>query len=134
MILFLVKSGIWHETKVISGLRISDAILHYSSVEVFTLHYDRFEGHKFRSYDRNFKPHELEYDLPQWKGELKRPLNFEEMVRLVESMAVGFDFMRVDIYSVENKIYFSELTPYPGGTNTQFLPERQDVILGNKWK
>jgi hypothetical protein len=42
--------------------------------------------------------------------------------------------MRVDLYSVENVIYFSELTPYPGGVATKFLPERQDDILGKKWQ
>jgi len=42
--------------------------------------------------------------------------------------------MRVDLYNVEDKIYFSELTPYPGGVTTRFLPESQDYLLGGKWK
>jgi hypothetical protein len=42
--------------------------------------------------------------------------------------------MRVDLYNVENKIYFSELTPYPGGVSTKFEPESLDYALGEKWK
>lgn len=106
------------------------------SVEFLTIHYDRFEEHKTRIFDRNFEPHELRDNLKQkqWDGELKRPPNFEAMLQIVESLAAEFDFMRVDLYSVCDKIYFSEFTPYPGGVSLRFLPVRQDYLLGEKWK
>jgi hypothetical protein len=103
-------------------------------VEFVTLHYDRFEEHRTRTFDRDFEPHEFRYDFEQWTGELARPTNFEEMVEFVEALAREFDFIRVDVYSVDGKIYFSELTPYPGGVSTKYLPARQDRILGEKWK
>ena len=103
-------------------------------VEIVTLHFDRFEEHKTRTFDRNFQPHEFRYDFPQWSGECQRPQNFEKMVQLAELLADGFQFIRVDLYCLENDIYFSELTPYPGGVSTKFLPERQDYLLGEKWK
>ncbi len=103
-------------------------------VEVLTLHFDRFEEHKTRTFDRDFQPHEFRYGFKQWSGGCQRPSNFEAMVQLAESLAEGFDFMRVDLYSVGNRIYFSELTPYPGGVSLKFLPPRQDLILGEKWK
>lgn len=103
-------------------------------VEVLTLHFDRFEDHKTSSFDRDFQPHEFTYHFGQWSGECRRPPNFEAMVELAESLAREFDFMRVDLYSVEDKIYFGELTPYPGGVSTKFLPASQDWILGEKWK
>jgi len=103
-------------------------------VEVITLHFDRFEKHKTRAFDRNFEPREFRYDFDQWKGECQRPPNFEAMVQLAESLAEGFDCMRVDLYSLGNRIYFSELTPYPGGVSTRFLPTSEDYTLGEKWK
>jgi hypothetical protein len=103
-------------------------------VEMVTLHFDRFEEHKTRTFDRNFNPHEFRYDFPQWIGECTRPKNFDTLVHLAESLAAEFDFIRVDLYSSENKIYFSELTPYPGGVGTKFLPIKQDFLLGEKWK
>jgi len=103
-------------------------------VEFLTLHYDRFEEHKTRAFDRNFKPYDFRYNFGEWKGECQRPSNFDAMVELAESLSAGFDFMRVDLYNVEKKIYFSELTPYPGGVNTKFLPLERDYILGEKWR
>lgn len=104
-------------------------------VEFVTVHFDRFiEQQKTRSFDRNFKPHEFKYQFDQWYGEFKRPSNFESMVQLAESLADGFDFIRVDLYNVNNRIYFGELTPYPGGVTTKFLPISQDYSLGKKWK
>ena len=103
-------------------------------VEFLTIHFDRHVEHKTRSFDRNFKPHEFTYHFDQWKGECERPANFQSMVQLAETLAEGFEFMRIDLYSVNNKIYFSEITPYPGGVSTRFLPVRQDYLLGEKWK
>ena len=56
------------------------------------------------------------------------------MLRVAESLAEEFDFMRVDLYRLENMIYFNEFTPYPGGLSTKFLPARQDYVFGEKWK
>lgn len=103
-------------------------------VEFLTVHFDRFVDHKTRSFDRNFNPHEFTYHFAQWKGECERPVNFQSMVQLAETLAKEFEFMRIDLYSINDKIYFSEITPYPGGVSTRFLPVRQDYLLGEKWK
>jgi hypothetical protein len=103
-------------------------------VEFLSVHFDRFEEHKYMSFDRNFKPYDLKYDLKQWNGEFIRPPNFAAMVQLAESLAEGFGFMRVDLYSSENKAILGELTPYPGGGYARFLPPSRDCYLGDKWK
>jgi hypothetical protein len=102
-------------------------------VEFATLHFDRFGEHRTRSYDRDFEPHEFKYDFNQWTGEFVRPSNYGDMVRLAELLARDFDFMRVDLYSAGDAVFFGELTPYPGGVNTKFLPARQEWILGKAW-
>ena len=56
------------------------------------------------------------------------------MVRVAESLAQGIDFIRVDLYSVGGRIYFGELTCYPGGGNIRFSPRKYDFLLGEKWK
>jgi len=106
----------------------------YGRVEFLTLHFDRHIEHKTRSFNRNFEPYEFRYDFEQWNGECKRPPKFEVMVQLAESLSDEFDFMRVDLYGLENKVYFGELTPYPGGVATKFLPPSRDYILGEMWK
>lgn len=103
-------------------------------IEVISLHFDRFETHSTLCFDRNFESGELSFTLPLYSGEYKRPSNYKEIVRVAESLAEEFDFMRVDLYNVENKIYFSELTPYPGGVTVKFEPKSLDYALGEKWK
>lgn len=102
-------------------------------VEIVTLHFDRFTEHKTRTFDRDFQPHEFSYHFGQWPGKCERPTNFDKMVELAEKLAAGFSFMRVDLYSVGERIYFGEMTPYPGGVSTKFLPVSQDKALGAKW-
>ena len=103
------------------------------SVEFLTVHYERFRDHKTRSVDRQFKPYNFSYDFEQWNGDFPRPANFDEMIVVAEALADGCDFVRVDLYSVGNRVYFSELTPYPGGVSTKFLPRSTDVALGQRW-
>ena len=43
----------------------------------------------------------------------KKPENLEEMVNLAELLGSPFDFIRVDLYSVDGRTFFSELTNYP---------------------
>lgn len=104
--------------------------------QTLTLHLGRFEDYKMRAFNRNFEPYEFGPDFEQYDGKCKRPNNFEAMVQLAETLAEGFDFIRVDLYSLENKIYFGELTPYPGGVTILrgFDVVSMDYILGEKWK
>ncbi len=46
--------------------------------------------------------------------EIKIPNNFKEMKAIVEKLCVGFPHIRVDLYNVDGKIYFGELTFYSG--------------------
>jgi hypothetical protein len=102
--------------------------------EVITVHIDRFEKHVVRTLNRNFEPYNFLFPLDNGSGEYQRPTCFKEMVEFAESLAENFDFMRVDLYNSGNRIYFSELTPYPGGVTAKFEPDDLDLALGEKWK
>lgn len=103
-------------------------------VEFMTVHYDRFQEHKTRSFDRRFQPYNFRYDFDQWSGHCERPENLDEMVDVAETLAEGCDFVRVDLYHVGQKVYFGELTPYPGGVSTKFLPRSTDFNMGQRWE
>lgn len=53
------------------------------------------------------------------------------MVKLTEMLAEGIPFVRVDFYEVNGKIYFGELTFYPGSGMEEFSPEEWDYTLGS---
>ena len=64
----------------------------------------------------------------------KRPNNLESMIQLAELLGKPFNFIRVDLYSANNCIYFSELTNYPMSGRVRFNSESFDFELGSKWK
>lgn len=66
-------------------------------------------------------------------GPIKRPENYDEMIKVAEKLSAGFDFIRVDLYNVDGKIYFGELTCYPAGGLAAFVPRKWDFIFGEKW-
>ncbi len=103
-------------------------------VERVVLYFDRFEKLAAKAFDRNFEPSELRFNVPEYAGEPKRPPNFDKMIEVAESLAEGFRFIRVDMYNLDGRILFGELTFYHGGTGYVFRPERQDYALGEKWK
>jgi hypothetical protein len=103
-------------------------------VECVTLHFDRFQRHTVRTLDRDYKPYAYAFPLDDGSGECQRPANAEEMLRVAESLAEGFDFMRVDLYNLQGRIFFGEMTPYPLGIYPFLLPARLDYALAEKWK
>jgi hypothetical protein len=102
-------------------------------VEFVFLHYDRLQGQKTKVFDRLFD--DLAWDIEGGRDDRKisRPRNFETMINVAESLSSDFKFLRVDLYSVNDRIYFSELTPYPGGIGVKLLPDHYDYVYGNLW-
>jgi hypothetical protein len=56
--------------------------------------------------------------------------NYKTIIELAEKLAADFKFVRVDLYSVKGKIYFSELTFHPNGGFSPFNPEEYDINFG----
>ena len=65
---------------------------------------------------------------------MEKPAQLDSMTALAEFLGTPFDFIRVDLYLVNGKIYFGELTNYPNSGRHSFAPVSQDFELGSKWK
>ena len=65
---------------------------------------------------------------------IEKPKNYEIMLELAEKLSEPFDYVRVDLYDLNGKIYFGELTNYPGSGTTKFEPKSFDFELGKYWK
>lgn len=63
-----------------------------------------------------------------------KPDHFEEMVRIVERLSIGYPHVRVDLYNVNGKIYFGELTFFSGAGNTPIKPVEWDRKIGDMLK
>jgi len=59
-----------------------------------------------------------------------KPINFEKMIEFSKLLASEFPFVRVDFYENEGKLYFGELTFFPGNGMEWFEPIEWDYKLG----
>lgn len=94
---------------------------------------DRYIGHKRNFYDRNWNNLHITSDCPAADREIEKPDNFDEMLRIAEKLSEDFPYVRVDLYCVDGKIYFGELTFYPWSGYVQFTPDMWDYKFGKKF-
>lgn len=55
------------------------------------------------------------------------------MLEIARKIGKNFDYIRVDLYFCNNKIYFGELTFAHGSGFERFSDYSYDVLLGNMW-
>lgn len=65
--------------------------------------------------------------------QLNLPENFSLMVEIAENLAatVGSPFVRIDLYNIKGKIYFSEITFSPCSGYMPLEPQKFDEFLGD---
>lgn len=95
---------------------------------------ERFErtGLKVTFFDLNWKKQNFERHYPASSKEIDKPKNLELMIELAEQLSQGIPFVRVDFYEIKGRVYFGEMTFFPGGGMEEFRPEEWDTFLG-KW-
>lgn len=93
---------------------------------------DRKKDLKMNFYDLdwNLLPFTREYKNSDTK--ISKPKNLQEMISLSEKLAKDFPFVRVDLYTLNDKIYFGELTFYPGNGMERFEPNNWDYKIGKQ--
>lgn len=83
------------------------------------------------AYDREWKNSGIEIDYPSKETIISKPLAYDEMVRVCETMSNGIPFVRVDCYIINNKVYVGEMTFFPWGGFMKIKDEKWNRILGN---
>lgn len=60
----------------------------------------------------NYCPNDMIFSkkYPEESSPLDKPQNFEEMLKIAENLSKPFPCVRVDLYNIEGKIYFGEMT------------------------
>jgi len=84
-------------------------------------------------YDRDWKLMDFEYVYRKYKGEIPRPAQWGRMVEIAEAIGKEFAYVRVDLYAVDDKVRFGELTFYPVGGHGVFRPALWDAKFGAQW-
>lgn len=71
---------------------------------------------------------------PPWSDPAPpRPRRLDRMIEIAESLGAETDFVRVDLYDLPDRIVFGELTSYPAGGASPFLPEQWNIEFGRPW-
>ena len=62
---------------------------------------------------------------------LEKPKHFDEMVCIAKKLAGTMPFSRIDLYEINDKVYFGEITFFPNsGLFNRFSPDEWDLKLG----
>ena len=88
--------------------------IHYNNYYIDWTDFDRAQFNHWTSSD---KP-------------LKKPDCFNEAIKIAESVAAPFPFVRVDLFIIDNKIYISELTFTPAKGTLTFKDDKVDYEIG----
>lgn len=93
---------------------------------------DRYIDHKRNFYDAEWNYLDVSSDKPSLGDVIEKPKEFEEMRAVAAILSERFPFVRVDLYLVDHKVYFGELTFYPWSGYVQFDPDEYDYKLGSE--
>lgn len=95
----------------------------------------RYHRHKRNIYDLNWNLQPWnQYNYGNCDEDIPKPENFDEMIRLAGELCKGFSHVRVDLYNVDGKIYFGEMTFTNGSGYEPIVPEQYNRMLGDLWK
>ena len=97
--------------------------------------YIQVDSNKYRSQMRNI--YNLDWELQPFRityennHEIQlKPNKLDEMIDIARKFAVGFPFIRVDLYNLDNMIYFSEFTFYTDSGFNDVIPFEWEQKIG----
>lgn len=91
---------------------------------------DRFGDHRRDFFDIDWNRLDVEMRYPVSDGAIERPRRLPEMLRYAAALSKPFPFCRVDFYSVGDRIYFGEITFFPGNGIQIIRPGEFDIAWG----
>ena len=92
---------------------------------------ERQTGVKFDYFDKDFNHLPFEQGGPNSEKVLSKPSCMDEMVKLASILSQNIPHVRVDLYDIDGKIYFGELTFFDSSGMAKFEPETWDHIFGS---
>ena len=92
--------------------------------------FDRYANHTQSFFDVNWKKLPFKQAYPKNPSKVDPPENFQQMIEVARKLSIDIPFVRVDLYSLESKIYFGEMTFYPWAGFLGFDPPNWDQTIG----
>lgn len=92
---------------------------------------DSTTGVCFDYFDIDFKHLPFEQGGPNSKKQILRPKSMEKMVDIAAKLSFDIPHVRIDLYDVDGKIYFGEITFFDSSGMAEFNPKEWDFIMGS---
>lgn len=93
----------------------------------------RYTNHTRDIFDMNWELLPFTDRFPNSQEGTPKPKNFDEMVKIATILSEGFSHVRVDLYNIDGKIYFGELTFCESSGFANIEPDEYDYKLGKMW-
>ena len=116
-----------------SGYELKDykIFVFHGKVKFIQVDFNRFAEHKRNIYTTQWEYIDMSIKYPtESKRCIKRPSRLNRIIDLAEKIAKDLPHGRVDFYSIDDAVYFGELTLYHGAGFEKFTPAEWDLKLG----
>ena len=120
-------------TSYIGGISDYKVICFNGKANIVVYDCDRFIGHKRNFYSIDWKNLNVDSDCQNCTEAIPLPPNYENMIKIAEKLSKKFPSVRVDLYNLEGKILFGELTFYPWSGYVSYKPDKFDYVLGKRF-
>lgn len=99
--------------------------------EYVEVDFNRHIQHKLNPYDFDWKPLNFcDSSKNDYSADIKKPAKIDDMYNIAKNLSEGIPFIRVDFYSIYDKLYVGELTLYPGCGYIKYDPAECDLKYG----
>ena len=85
-------------------------------------------------FDIYWNAFDFTYLNPKAKIPPAKPPFLESMCAIAQSLSNTLGYVRVDLYSIGQKVYVGELTFTPNGGTGKFNPRTYDEVFGRLWQ
>ncbi|MFL0352526.1 ATP-grasp fold amidoligase family protein [Xanthomarina sp. GH4-25] len=109
-----------------------DYKMHYFNGELVFIQVDidRHADHRRNLYDKDWNFMDIVW-VYENGNPVEKPICFEEMKTVSKALAQDFCYVRVDLYTLGDKVYFGEITFHSESGFSGFKPKEWDLKLGN---
>jgi hypothetical protein len=94
---------------------------------------DRHGDHRQDHFDTDWNRLPVRLAAPPADVRPARPARLAEMIAVAERLAGDTDFVRVDLYEVDGRVVFGEMTSYPLAGLVCFQPRAFESLVGSWW-
>lgn len=128
---FIIEQYLENDKNIDDGIEDYKFYCFYGKVKFFHIDYSRFNGHKRNFYDREGNLLDIIHTYPNFDPKYVVLDNLYTLIEIAEKLSPDFSFVRIDLYYVKKKVYFGEMTFYPGSGYESFVPDEFDFELGS---